>query len=69
MNYLDISNIMADKGFNLCAARCVHLSSQEKESTSKNTQDSKVYTSGGIANSQRMLTEINESGAIAKIRI
>ena len=30
---------------------------------------SKMYTSGSIANSQKMLTEINESGAIAKIKI
>ena len=28
-----------------------------------------MYTSGGIENSQRMLTEINESGTIAKIVI
>ena len=28
-----------------------------------------MYTSGSLASSQRMLTEINESGAIAKIRI
>ena len=27
------------------------------------------YTSGSIANSQRMLTEINKSGALAKIRV
>ena len=27
------------------------------------------YTSGSIANSQRMLTEINKSGFITKIRI
>ena len=31
--------------------------------------DSKMYTSGSTANSQRMLTEIKESGAIAKTRI
>ena len=30
---------------------------------------SKMYIFGSIANSQRMPTEINESGAIAKIRI
>ena len=28
-----------------------------------------IYPCGSIANSQRMLTEINKSGAIAKIRI
>ena len=31
--------------------------------------DSKIYTSESIANSQRVLTEINESGAIAKVAI
>ena len=29
----------------------------------------KIYTSGSIANSHRMLTEIDESGVITKIRI
>ena len=28
-----------------------------------------MYTSGSIASSQRMLTKINKSGTIAKIRI
>ena len=28
-----------------------------------------MYTSGSIASSQRVLTEINESGAIGKVRI
>ena len=28
-----------------------------------------MHTSGSIANSRRMLTEINESGSIAKLRI
>ena len=63
---------MTDRGFNLfdeCAARCVHLHPKEEEYTSSSWGDSKMYTSGSIANSQRMLTEINESGAIAKIRI
>ena len=63
---------MTDKGFSLfdeCAARCVHLFPQEEECTSSSWGDSKMYTSGSIANSQRMLTEINESSAIAKIRI
>ena len=63
---------MTDKGFNLfdeCAARCVHLFRQEEECTSSRG-DSKMYTSGSIANLQRMLTtEINETGAVAKIRI
>ena len=63
---------MKDKGFNLfdkCAAWCVHQFPQEEECTSSSWRDSKMYTSSSIANSQRMLTEINESGAIAKIRI
>ena len=63
---------MTDKGSNLfdeCASRCVHMSPREEECTSSSRGDSKMYTSGSIASSQRMLTEINESGAIAKIRI
>ena len=62
---------MTDKGFNRfdeCAARCAHLRPQEE--TSFSWGDSKMYTSGSIANSQRMLTiEINESGVIAIIRV
>ena len=60
---------MTDKGFNLfdeCAARCVHLFPQEEECTSCSWGDSKMYTSSSIANSQRMQTEKNESGTIAK---
>ena len=34
----------------------------------RNKSAHKMYRSGSTANSQRMLTEINESGAIAKIR-
>ena len=30
--------------------------------------DSKMYKSGSIANSQKMPTEINKTGAIAKVR-
>ena len=63
---------MTDKGFNLfdeCAAKCVHLLPQEEECTSSYREDSKLYTSDSIENSQRMVTGINESGAIAKIRI
>ena len=62
------TNIIADKGFNIfdeCAARL----STSVPSTSSSWGDSKMYTSGSIANSQRMLTEINESGTIAEIRI
>ena len=63
---------MSNKGFNLfdeCAVRGVHLSAQEEQCTSSSCGDSKMYIFGSIANSQRMLTEINESGAIVKIRI
>ena len=55
--------------FDEYAARCVHLSIQEEECTSSSWGDSKIYTSGGIANSQIMLTEMKESGTIAKISI
>ena len=63
---------MTDKAFNYfdeCAARCVYLFPQEEECTSSSWGDSKVYTSSSIANSQRMETERNESGTIAKIKI
>ena len=56
---------MIGKVFNLfdeCASRCVHLSPQEEGCTSSSWGDSKTYTSGSIASSQRMLTETNESG-------
>ena len=65
------ANIMTDKGFKLfddCAARCVHLSPEEEECTSSSWGDSNRYTSDSIAYLQRMLTEINKSSAIAKIR-
>ena len=63
---------MSRKWFNLfhvCASWYVHLPPQEEECTSSSIGDSKMHTSGSIANSQRMLTEINESGSIAKLRI
>ena len=66
------TNITTDKGFNLfdeCAARCVHLFPEEKECTSSSREDSEMYTSGSIANPQRTLAKINESGAIAEGRI
>ena len=47
-------NIMTGKGFNVfdkSACRCVHLSHQEEECTSSSWGDSKMYTSGSIANS------------------
>ena len=63
---------MTDKSFNIfdgCAAKCIHLLPQEEECTSSSWGDSKMYTSGSIANSQKMLTEINDSDAIVKKRI
>ena len=44
----------------------IYLPPQEEECTSSSLGDSKMYTSGSIANLQRMLSEINKSGAIAK---
>ena len=67
-SFLDVlpkqTNIMSVKGFRRsekCAARCVHLS-PKKNYTSPFLEDSKIHASGGIANSQRMLTKIRESG-------
>ena len=48
----------------------VYISSHRKKNAPLFPEgDSKMYTSSSIANSQRMQTEINESGTIAKIRI
>ena len=61
--------LMIDKRFNLfdeCAARCVHLFPQEEECTSSSWGDSTMYTPDSIANPQRMLTGINESGVKTK---
>ena len=66
------TNKITDEGFNLfdeCAARCVHLFPQEEECTSSSWGNSKMYTSSSMANSQRMLTEINKSDVITQIRI
>ena len=52
--------------FDEYASRCVHISHQEEECTSSFWADSKMYTFGSIANSQRMPTDINESSTIAK---
>ena len=45
------------------------MSSQEEECTSSDWGDSKMYTSGSIENAQGMLTKMNESSNIAKIRV
>ena len=63
---------MTDKGFNLfdeCAFRFVHLFPQEVECSSSSWEKSKMYRSGSIANSQKILTEINEVTIVAKIMI
>ena len=63
---------MTDKGgklFDKCAVICVHLFPQAEECTSSSWEVSKIYTTGSITNSQRMLTERNKSGIITKISI
>ena len=63
---------MVDKGLNLfdeCVAECVHLCPHVEECISSSWGDSKMYTPGNIANSHRMPTKINKTGAIAKVRI
>ena len=63
---------MTDKGFYLfdeCAFRYVHLSSQEEECTSSSREGSKMYIFGSMANSQRILAEINESSTKKKILV
>ena len=52
---------MTNKGFNLFD-ECQHLSPQEEECISSSWGDSQMCTSGSIANSQRMLTEIKWCG-------
>ena len=47
----------------------MHLFPQKEECTSSSGGDNKMYTFGSIANSQRMLSEINKSGVVDKIRI
>ena len=64
---------MIDKGFNLYdECTVVYICPLEKKSAPllrEGTLSINMYTSGSIANLQRMLTEINESGTVAKIRI
>ena len=63
---------MVDKGLNLfdeCVAECVHRCPYVEECISSSWWDSKMYTTGTIANSQRMPTKINKNGAIAEVRI
>ena len=67
-----LTNTTAGKVLNLldeCAARCVHLPPKEEECTPSSWRDSKMYTTGSIKNTLRMLPEINEIGAIANVEI
>ena len=54
--------------FDEYAALCVHLSPQEEDCTSNYWEEGEMCTSGSTANSQGILTKINQSGALAKIR-
>ena len=63
---------MVEKGVNLFdefVSECVHLCPEVEECISSSWGDSKMYTTGTIANSQRISTKINKNGAIAKVRI
>ena len=56
---------MTDKGLNHfyeCAARCVHLSTPEEECVFSFWGESKVNSSGAIANSEMTATAINNNG-------
>ena len=57
---------MAEKGFNPFD-ECVYICSLKKKSAPLLTERI-VKSSGSILNSQRMLTETNETGAIAKTK-
>ena len=62
---------MTDKVFNVfdeCASRCIHHTKESAPCLPEGTVEC-IYTFGSIASSQRMLTEINESDTIAKIKI
>ena len=57
------------KRFYECAAECVRMCTKREECTSSSLGDSKIYTPGTIANSQRTPTKINKNVAIAKVRV
>ena len=74
--FLDVlskySNIMVNKGFNLLdeyAARYINLSPLEENAFPRLEWNYKMYTTGSIANSHRILTEINKTSAITKVKI
>ena len=63
---------MAEKGFNLSdeySARYVDHSPHEEECTSSSWEHNKSHIYGSIANCQATPTEINETGAMAKVKI
>ena len=71
--FLDVllkhSNIVAYKGFWwMCCQLCTSVTSGEG-CTSSSSRDSKMYTSGTMANVQRMPTEISKNGTIVNVRI
>ena len=55
--------------FDECTAEFVHLFPQEEDCTSYFREDSKMYTTCTIANSQKMSTKIKKNGTIAIVRI
>ena len=62
---------MTDKGLNYvdkCAAKYVHLPSQEKKCTSSPLGKSKMYTPSAIATLQRASIEVNKNSVFAKVR-
>ena len=62
---------MAHNGFNLfdeCAVRYIYLSPKAKDCASFYWKDSKMYTAASIPNSQKISSDINKTGAIAKVR-
>ena len=65
------TDIMVDKGLNMMnlLPDLYICPPQEEQCTSFPWGDSKIYTSGTIADSQRMLPEIIKSGTIAKVRV
>ena len=74
--FLDVlprhNNLIVDSGLNIfpdCAARCVYLSPEEEECTYSCWGEGKMNLSGSIANSRRMLNEINKNGAIVSVRM
>ena len=63
---------MVNKGFNLLdeyAARYINLSPLEENAFPRLEWNYKMCTTGSIANSHWILTEINKTSAITKVKI